>query len=137
MFVELALGSAVIMATFTGTFEFGYTFYQYNALATAVNDGARFASLLPYDSDTATMSSTYSDAIKNMVVYGNPTGGTSALVPGLTTAHVTVSVTFANSAPSKVTVGITGYTLNSVFGSMNCTGKPSFTYPYSGIYQPY
>ena len=30
--VEFALGSGVLLAVFAGTFEFGYTFLQYNQL---------------------------------------------------------------------------------------------------------
>ena len=43
--VEFALGSSLLVAAFTGTFQFGYTFYVYNNIETAVNNGAKYAAL--------------------------------------------------------------------------------------------
>ena len=48
--IEFAIGSGVLLAAFSGTFQFGYTFLQYNNLENAVARGARYASLVPYDS---------------------------------------------------------------------------------------
>src|ERR1700692_7446 len=83
--LEFALGSGVLLAAFTGTFQFGYTFLQYNNLANAVARGARYASLVPHDSTTTAPSAAFSSAVKNMVVYGTSTAGTSPALPGLTT----------------------------------------------------
>jgi Flp pilus assembly protein TadG len=47
--LEFAIGAGVMVAIFTGTFQFGYNFYRYNTLATAVSNGARYASLRHYD----------------------------------------------------------------------------------------
>jgi Flp pilus assembly protein TadG len=135
--LEFAIGSGVLIAVFTGTFQFGYTFYRYNALANAVNNAARYASLRPYDSPTSTPSDAFRNAVKNMVVYGSPSGGTSPIAPGLTTSQVNLTVTFFNAVPSTVAVSINGYTINSVFANMALNGKPISTYPYIGIYSPY
>src|SRR5260370_29648794 len=86
--LEFALGSGILVAAFGGTFVFGYTFYQYNSLANAVNDGARYASLIPYTSATATPKPDLLQAVQNMVVYGDPAGGTLPVAPGLTTHKV-------------------------------------------------
>jgi len=81
--LEFALGTLILVPVFAGTFQFGYTFFVYNNLDTAVRGGARYASLRSYDSATSTPSSAFSTAVKNMVVYGNsagtgnPTGRTS------------------------------------------------------------
>src|SRR3954468_21872448 len=83
--VEFALGSGILVMAFVGTFQFGYTFLQYNNLENAVARGARYASLIPYDSTTTSPSGTFSTAVKNMVVYGTSTAGTSPALPGLTT----------------------------------------------------
>jgi Flp pilus assembly protein TadG len=42
--VEFALGSGILVMAFVGTFQFGYTFLQYNNLENAVARGARYAS---------------------------------------------------------------------------------------------
>ncbi len=136
--LEFAVGSSVLMAAFIGTFQFGYTFYTYNKLATAVNDGARYAALRPYDATTGTPSAGFQAAVENMVVYGDPTGGTAPIVPGLKTSNVTVTATFVHSVPSTVTVFVSGYTIDSIgFGQNTLTNKPQVTYPYMGIYSPY
>src|SRR6266478_744161 len=92
--LEFALGSGLLVAAFGGTFGFGYTFYQYNSLANAVNDGARYASLRPYNSTTVTPSPDFLLAVKNMVVYGNPAGGAVPVAPGLTTDQVKLTPVF-------------------------------------------
>jgi Flp pilus assembly protein TadG len=136
--LEFAVGSGVLVAAFVGTFQFGYTFYTYNKLATAVSDGARYAALRPYDATTSTPSSGFQTAVKNMVVYGDPNGGTAPIVPGLKTENVSVSAPFVHSVPSTVIVSISGYTIDSIgFGQNTLTNKPQVTYPYMGIYSPY
>jgi Flp pilus assembly protein TadG len=134
--LEFAAGSGLLLAAFAGTFQFGYTFYLYNSLATAVNDGAHYAALRTYDSSSSTPSNTFQTAVQNMVVYGSPAGGTTPIAPGLTTSNVTLTVTFTNSVPTAMTVAITGYQIDAIF-AQNTFNKPQFTYPYQGIYSPY
>jgi Flp pilus assembly protein TadG len=137
--LEFALGSSLLVAGFGGTFVFGYTFYQYNSLANAVNDGARYASLIPYTSSTSTPKPDLLLAVQNMVVYGNPAGGTAPVAPGLTTDKVQLTVTFKNAVPTAMTVYINGYQIDSLFAQNTLTlnNKPQVTYPYVGIYSPY
>src|SRR5690349_6943876 len=75
--IEFALSFFLIFAIFSGIFQFGYTFYVYNSLVNAVREGARYASIKPYDSTTTTPSSAFQTAVQNMVVYGdaNPANG--------------------------------------------------------------
>jgi Flp pilus assembly protein TadG len=134
--LEFAIGSGVLLAAFTGTFRFGYACLQYNRLTNAVNQGARYASIVPYDSANATPSAAFLASVRNMVLYGNPDGGTTTVVPGLTPANVNLTVTFTNSVPTAMTVSISGYEIDSVFGSDTLTNKPKFTYPYLGIWSP-
>jgi len=134
--LEFALGSGVLIAAFTGTFQFGYIFLQYNNLENAVARGARYASLVPYDSATTTPSSAFQTAIQNMVLYGSPTAGTSPVLTGLTTSNVNLTVTFTNGIPSAMTVSISGYTINSIFATSSLTNKPQVTYAYQGIWSP-
>ena len=139
--IELAIGSTVLVSCFAWCFQYGYTFYRYNALITAVNAGARYAALAPYDSLTPTPSSGFSTAVKNVVVYGNPAGGTTPVIPGLTTAKVTLAVTFTTSStntdvPDYMTVSINSFSVPAIFKTVNFTNKPRIKYKYQGFYSP-
>ena len=134
--IEFTIGAGLLVAVFSGTFQFGYTFLQYNNLANAVARGARYASLVPYHSATTAPSATFQTAVQNMVLYGNPTAGTSPVLYGLTTANVNLTVTFTNQVPSAMTVYISGYTINSIFATATLTKKPQVTYAYQGIWSP-
>jgi len=140
MMIEFALSFFLIFGFFAGTFQFGYTFYAYNTLVSAVRDGARYASLKPYDSATATPSDAFVLAVQNQVVYGDPDppAGATPILSGLTTANVSVTVTpgaagAAMTPPVAMTVSITNFQINSVFSSATLNGRPSSTYPYTGI----
>ncbi len=135
--VEMALGVTVLTSVFTGTFQFGYTFYIYNNIQTAVNNGAKYAALRTYEQTTSTPSSCFKTAVQDMVAYGDPTGTTTTpIAPGLTPSKVVLTVTFSNGVPSQMQVSISGYSINSVFSSQTLTNRPSATYPYLGRYAP-
>ncbi|HEV3201995.1 MAG TPA: TadE/TadG family type IV pilus assembly protein [Bryobacteraceae bacterium] len=134
--VEFALGSGVLLAAFSGTFEIGYSLIQYNKLETAVAQGARYASIVPYDSATATPSAAFSSAVKNMVLYGSPAMGSLPALSGLSAGNVNLTVTFANGVPSSIQVSISGYTIDALFRTYTLTGKPQVTYPYQGVWAP-
>jgi Flp pilus assembly protein TadG len=139
--VEFALGSTILVTVFGAAFQYGYIFYQYNALENAVMNGARFASQYRYDSLTSTPSTAFSTAVKNMVVYGDPTGtSTTTLLKNLGTGNVDLTVTMlgtgTNLIPSAMTVSINSYTVDAIFGSFTCTNKPTVTYAYQGVFAP-
>lgn len=134
--LEFAIGSSLLIAAFGGTFQFGYTFLQYNNLENAVARGARYASLIPYDSATTSPASDFQTAVQNVVLYGNPNGGMTAVLPGLTASNVNLTVTFTNGVPSAMTVSITGYTINSIFAATTLSLKPRVTYAYQGVWSP-
>jgi len=135
--IEFALGSFVLMGALTGTFQFGYTFYVYNNLVTAVNNGAKYASLRSYEMTSSTPSPCFKTAVQDMVAYGDPTGtNTTPVAPSLTPSDVSLAVTFTNGVPSAMTVGISSYTIYSVFASITLSNKPIVTYPYLGPYSP-
>jgi hypothetical protein len=141
--IEFALGSGILLTAFTSTFQYGFIFYQYNAILNAVNNGAHFGALQNYTTTSASpVPAAFSTAVKNMVVYGDPTGtNTTPVVKGLTTNNVTITIGSIGSSgttflPTSVTVAITGYTINAVVGSFTLTGKPSVTYTYQGMYCP-
>ena len=136
--VEFAIGSGVLMAAFAGTFEFGYSFYIYNNLQNAVNNGAKYAAFKTYDADSSTPSACFQLAVQDMAVYGNPNPGANLVLaaPGLTANDIFVTVTMTNGVPTQMNVGVTGYALNSVFATINLSHKPQVTYPYLGRYAP-
>jgi Flp pilus assembly protein TadG len=134
--LEFAVGAGVLLTAFSGTFDFGYTLLQYNKLELAVAQGARYASMLSYDSATTTPSGAFLTAVQNMVLYGSPTTGTSPVLRGLTASNVQLTVTFSNGVPSSIQVSITSYTINALFGTHLLSGKPQVTYPYQGVWVP-
>jgi Flp pilus assembly protein TadG len=144
VFVEFACSFLMLTTMFTGLYQFGYTFYAYNELVSAVRAGARYASLKPYDSTTSTPTDAFKTAVKNVVVYGdpNPPDGATPIVRGLATTNVQLTTAGTGGAgatifaPSSMTVSITGYQINSVFSSMAMSGRPLATYPYTGILTP-
>ncbi len=134
--IEFALAFAMLFPVLAGTFQFGYAFYIYNTLETAVRAGARYASLRTYDSPSETPSDNYLSTVRNMVVYGDPNGGDTPVVPGLAPEHVTVDVTFVDGLPRKVTVGVDDYQANAVFRLLDFNTKPTVTMPYVGRFDP-
>jgi len=101
--VEYAIGATVFIMAIFAVLEFGRALWAHNALTDAARRGARYAVLhLPNSTEDAN--------IKNLVVYGKVEGGTQPLLPGLTTANVTVTRSSDFSVNSgTATVSITGY----------------------------
>lgn len=98
--VEFAIGAAVFLTVMFAVVEFGRALWVHNALADAARRGARFAVV-----NTAASS----DAVKNIVVYGDAAGGTTPLVNNLTTANVTVTYSGFGLSGGTATVSITNY----------------------------
>ncbi len=131
--VEFAVASTFLLPVLIGVWQFGYTFYLYNALESAVRNGARYASLAAYDGGSQAGAG-FKARVKNMVVYGdpNPTGSPAPVVAGLLTANVQVVETFNGIAPAKITVGISGFAVRTFFQTYNLTGKPKCSFDYMG-----
>ena len=130
--VEFAVGAPLFLILFTTCFQFGYYFYIYNRLEGAVRDGARYASIRAYNSATSTPASDFATAVKNVVVYTSPAGGTHLAVPGLASSNVNLSVTMYHGVPSLMKVSIKGYRINAVFGTWTLSGKPVAIFRYEG-----
>jgi Flp pilus assembly protein TadG len=133
--IEFAIGATVLVMVFTGVFQFGYAFYVYNNLLAAVDNGAKYAAMRTYDSNSATPSSAFLAAVMNMVVYGQSTTGVKPIAPGLQISNVSLAVTFDNTVPTSVQVSLNNYPLNAVFTTFTLS-KPVVTYPYMGTYAP-
>ena len=103
--IELAVSAAVMVTCIAGTFQFGYTFYVYNQLVTAVGNGGRYAAVCTY---TAQDVDKRNQSIRNMVVYGDPQPAPDArpVVNGLTPDLVDVNWTVESGAPSAVSIAI-------------------------------
>jgi Flp pilus assembly protein TadG len=127
--LEFALGWSILWALFAGIYQFGYTFYVYNTVLTSVANAAEMGSKMTYDTASPT---TYSNALKNMVVYGSTTAGTTPIVRGLAISNVTVTVNLAGTIPSDVTITINNYTIDAVFTTFTFNGKPRATTVFMG-----
>lgn len=134
--IEFALSFGLLFSVFAGVFQFGYTFVIYNTLQTAVRAGARYASLRVYDSSTSTPSAAYLTAVRNVVIYGDPSGSGSRRVPGLRPEQVQVTILMDRNVPKEVSVAITGYTVDAAVRSFTLNGKPKATMPYMGRFAP-
>jgi len=141
--IEFAISAGVLIPLFLGTFQFGYTFYVYNRLATQIRAGARYASLRTFRCSNSASITKFKDYVKNEVVYGNPAGGATVLAPGLTTARVNVQIKGQNNLdataaniPTYVIVSIVNFPLDSVIKTFNFNGKPVLRFPYSGQFAP-
>lgn len=133
--VEFTLSATFLIGVFLGVWQFGYGFFIYSELEQSVRAGARYASLRTYNSATSTPTSDFLTDVRNVVVYGDPAGGTTPVAPGLTTANVSVTVTFT-SVPTAINVAITGYKLPTYFGNQTLNGKPTTSFPFVGVFGP-
>ena len=137
--IELAVSAAVMISCLGGTFQFGYTFFVYNQLVTAVGNGARYAAQRTYRAATPADIEKGNAAIRNMVVFGDaqPAADAAPVVKGLTTAQVDVQWgPEETGAPSTVTVAIKNYTVDAVFKTFTFAGRPSVEFPHVGKYAP-
>jgi len=132
--LELAISAGVMVSCLVGTFQFGYTFYTYNQLVTAVGNGARYAAQRTYLPGNENIEQGKA-AIRNMVVYGDaqPANDAAPVVPKLTPAEVEVRWDLAgDGTPLNVNVAIKGYTTDAIFRSFAFDGRPSVQFPYVG-----
>jgi Flp pilus assembly protein TadG len=138
--IEFAIGSSLFVVLFSGTFQFGYSFYIYENLCSAARAGARYGTISVYQPAGPTVdsspASSFVTQVQNMAVYGNPAGTGSPVVAGLRPEHVDVDVEFANNMPSTVTVSIQGFEVKALYGTWRADDKPSATFKYMGRYEP-
>jgi Flp pilus assembly protein TadG len=102
--VEFSIAATVFLVALFAVLEFGRALWVHNALTDAARRGARYAVL--HDASAAT------DAkIRNVVVYGDPAGGTNPVVPNLaaTATDITISRSGFGLDTGTVSVSITNY----------------------------
>ncbi len=138
--VELGLALSLLMLGLAGTWQFGYSFYAYNTLQSAIRNGARYASLTEYDGGSSN-GTAFATRVKNVVVYGKPSPGVDdkPVLSGLTTSAIQVIAQRDTSGvPSRVTVQVQSFSLSTGlsgrFGGFRLQGKPSCTFDYVGRY---
>ena len=116
--VEFAIAATVFLTAMFAILEFGRALWVHNALTDAARRGARYA-VIHRASDI--------DSVKNVVVYGDPAGGTQPVVENLTTANVTVTYTNFSLNSGTVSVSITNYQFQFVLPFMGTTiSMPSY-----------
>lgn len=101
--LELTFSTTTLVVAIFATIDFGRMLWVHNALLDQVRKGTEYAT----SHSTATATAT---AIKNLVVYNDVNGGTLPVVPGLTTAMVTVDYNSMSMGAGTVSVRITGFT---------------------------
>lgn len=132
--VELAIVLPIFVILFAATAEFGRYFYEYTTLAKASRAGARYLA-------TSAVNAAEDTTAKNIVVYGNSAGTGSPVLPGITTANVTITRQGGVPVlPQTVKVEITSFKHQPLFDlgaltkitslSMNVDVKPSVTMRY-------
>ena len=130
--LELALVFPLLWLLLSGGFRLGYSIYAYQTLLNAVSGAARYAARVDFDEPNHA----FIAAVKNMAVYGSPTGGGAPLAPGLTPSNITVTWTLDDKdVPATITVAITNYTVDAVFQSFTWSAKPCITVRYAGSYK--
>jgi hypothetical protein len=98
--VEFSIAAVVFLMTMFAVLEFGRALWVHNALTDAARKGARYA-VLHKASDI--------DAVKRVVVYGDPAGGTNPVVSNLAIPNVDVSYNNFGLDAGTVSVSITNY----------------------------
>jgi len=128
--IELAVSAAVMITCIAGTFQFGYTFFVYNQLVTAVGNGGRYAATVAVDPDREKTN----QAIRNLVVFGDPQPARDArpIAAGLTPEAIDVIWTDDSGAPSAVAIRVRDFTIDAVFARFRFQNKPGVEFPYVG-----
>jgi len=103
--VEFSIAATVFLMAMFAVLEFGRVLWTHNALTDAARRGARYAALHKADE--------ISD-VKNVVVYGDPAGGTNPVVENLSTANVQVNYSNFKLDGGTVQVTITDYQFHFV-----------------------
>ena len=98
--VEFAIGATVFLIAMFAVIEFGRLLWTHNALGDAARRGARYA-VTHKASDAA--------SVKNVVVYGDPAGGSKPVVDNLNTGNVQVEYPNFGVGAGTVSVRIDGY----------------------------
>lgn len=122
--LEFAIGATVFLTAMFAVIEFGRALWTHNALSDAARRGARYA-VNHQATDVA--------GVQNVVVYGNPAGGTKALVDNLKTENVQVQYSSFGLGAGTVSVSITNYKFQFIIPIVGTTiSMPNYTTTLTG-----
>ncbi len=109
--VELAITLPILLLLLVGISELSRALIQLNTLTKAVQNGARFAVVDIYGTNSANTIANPAD-IKNVVVYGNKLGSGNKVLNNLTTSDVVIS------QPTNYVIITTSYNFTPVFATL-------------------
>jgi Flp pilus assembly protein TadG len=122
--VEYSIAVMVFMVAMFAVIEFGRAIWVHNALSDAARRGARYAALHSA-ADVAD--------VQNVVVYGDPAGGSQPTVPNLSTTNVSVTYSQFGLNKGTVSVSVTNYQFQFVIPIVGTTiSMPSYTTTLTG-----
>ncbi|HEX5873123.1 MAG TPA: TadE/TadG family type IV pilus assembly protein [Pyrinomonadaceae bacterium] len=122
--VEYSIAVMVFMIAMFAVIEFGRAIWVHNALSDAARRGARYAVL---------NSAGNVDQVKNVVVFGDPAGGSQPTVPNLTPTNVQVTYSSFGLNTGTVSVSVTNYQFQFVIPIVGTTiTMPSYTTTLTG-----
>jgi Flp pilus assembly protein TadG len=122
--VEFSIAATVFLISLFAIVEFGRALWTHNALADAARRGARYAACHA-QADIAD--------VKNVVVYGDPAGGGTPVVPNLTTTNVQVDYNGFTLDGGTVQVKITEYQFQFVVPIIGTTiAMPNYSTTITG-----
>jgi len=124
--VEFTITAAFFLMIIMAIISGGHLFFTHNALVESTRRGARYAATLAKPATEACQNnSTTVDPVKNMVLYGTPTTGTTTLVNNLQASNVTVCYSNDyNVAAGTVSVKIEGYNYTFAVGATTINMPP-------------
>jgi Flp pilus assembly protein TadG len=119
--VEFTLTAAVFLMIIMAIISAGHLFFTHNALVESTRRGARYAALVAKpNTESCQNNSTTVDAVKNMVLYGTTTAGTTTLVNNLQASNVTVCYSSDYGVgQGTVSVKIENYSYTFAVGAFN------------------
>jgi len=122
--VEFSIAATVFVMAMFAVIEFGRALWTHNALTDAARRGARYAVLHGTDE---------SASVKNVVVYGDPAGGTTPVVENLSTTNVQVNYSNFALDAGTVQVTITDYDFQLIIPVVSRTIRmPNYTTTLTG-----
>ena len=124
--IEFAMTASFFLMMIVAIVAGSHFFFTHNALVESTRRGARYAALQAKPSTGACANnSTTVDPVKNMVLYGTPTAGTTTLVAGLQASNVTVCYSSDYGVgQGTVSVKIENYSYNFAIGNVTLTMPP-------------